>query len=238
MERIGRMNRTHILIVDDDTEIVEYLRETLQQEGWDTEAASTGYEALTAIRNNSYDLVILDLLLPGIDGFEVCGKVREFSTVPIMALSGLTSESDKVRCLELGADEYVNKPVGAMELIARIKALMRRIQQGNAVTKYPAFYDGHLHIDFETHRVTLDFTKVPLTKTEYTLLRELVHNAGKSITYQELLQKVWSAAYRDETQYVHVYIRRLRRKIESDPENPRYILNVHGVGYQFKPTGS
>jgi DNA-binding response OmpR family regulator len=128
MERIGRMNRTHILIVDDDTEIVEYLRETLQQEGWDTEAASTGYEALTAIRNNSYDLVILDLLLPGIDGFEVCGKVREFSTVPIMALSGLTSESDKVRCLELGADEYVNKPVGAMELIARIKALMRRIQ--------------------------------------------------------------------------------------------------------------
>jgi two-component system KDP operon response regulator KdpE len=227
------MDRIRILIVDDDPGIVEFLRETLQEEGWDTAIASNGYEALTAIRNNSFDLVILDLLLPGIDGFEVCERVREFSTVPIVALSGLKSETDKVRCLELGADEYVDKPVGALELTARIKALMRRIQQGNIVKKYPAFYDGHLHIDFETHRVTLDFTKVPLTKTEYTLLCELVHNAGKSITYRELLQNVWGSEYRDETQYVHVYIRRLRSKIESDPDNPRYILNVHGVGYQF-----
>ena len=231
------MDRTRILVVDDEPEIVEYLREALLQEGWDTTAASTGDEALTAIQNNSYDLVILDLMLPGMDGFEVCEKVRGFSTVPIMALSGLTSESDKVRCLGLGADEYINKPVGAMELTARVKALMRRTQHGSAVKKYPPFYDGHLRIDFETHRVTLDFVKVPLTKTEYSMLCELVHNAGKPIAYLELLQRVWGAEFRDETQYVHVYMRRLRRKIETDPNNPRYILNVHGVGYQFQTPG-
>jgi len=168
------------------------------------------------------------------DGFEVCRQLREWSQIPIIMLSARGDESDKVKCLELGADDYITKPFGASELIARVRAVLRRTEAARTIPTQPSFTSGDLKISFAQRQVIVADKEVKLTPTEYSLLQELVLNAGKVLTHTHLLNKVWGLEYRDERWYLHVFVRRLRVKLEPDPQNPRYIMTVPGVGYQFK----
>ena len=230
------MHRPRVLIVDDDLAIIKFLRANLKAEDYETLIAMDGAEALQTIERELPDFVILDIMLPKIDGFEVCHQLREWSQLPIIMLSARGDEEDKVKCLNLGADDYVTKPFGVGELIARVKAVFRRTEAAGATPAQPAFTSGNLTINFVERRVTIDDREVKLTPTEYNLLQELVLNAGKVLTHTHLLSKVWGPEYRDEREYLHVFIRRLRNKLEPDRANPRYILSVPAVGYQFKAT--
>jgi len=230
------MHRPRVLIVDDDPAIIKFLRANLKAEDYETLAALDGAEALETIERELPDLVILDIMMPKVDGFEVCRQLREWSQIPIIVLSARGDEQDKVKCLDLGADDYITKPFGVEELLARVKAVFRRTQAIGATATQPAFSSDDLEINFAQRKVTIAGDEVKLTPTEYHLLQELVLNAGKVLTHIHLLNKVWGPEYRDEREYLHVFIRRLRNKLEPDRANPRYILSVPGVGYQFKAT--
>ncbi len=228
------MNKTRILVVDDEVSIIRFLRANLEAEGYQVLAAMDGAEALQTFEMELPDLVILDILMPKIDGFEVCRRLREWSRVPIIMLSARGDESDKVKCLDLGADDYITKPFSKDELIARVKAVMRRTRIASSIPIQPSFTNGDLQINFVKRQVTISGKEVKLTPTEYSLLQELVLNAGKVLSYTHLLNKVWGTEYWEEREYVHVFVRRLRTKLEPDPTNPRYIMTVPGVGYQFR----
>jgi two-component system KDP operon response regulator KdpE len=228
------MNKTRILVVDDELSIIKFIRANLETKGYKVFAAMDGAEALQTFEMELPDLVILDIMMPRIDGFEVCRQLREWSQVPIIMLSARSDESDKVKCLDLGADDYITKPFGAIELIARVRAVLRRTRAAVAMPNRPSFASGDLKISFTQRRVTVAGKEIKLTPTEYSLLQELVLNAGKVLTHIHLLNKVWGSEYREDTQYLHVFIRRLRAKFETAPANPRYIMTVPGVGYQFK----
>ena len=195
-----------------------------------------GAEALQTFEMELPDLVILDIMMPKLDGFEVCRRLREWSQIPVIMLSARGDESDKVKCLDLGADDYITKPFGASELIARVKAVLRRTEAATAIPTQPSFTSGDLEVNFAQRRITVSGKEVKLTPTEYTLLQEFTLNAGKVLTHTYLLNKVWGPEYREEREYLHVFIRRLRAKLEPDPTNPRYIMTVPGVGYQFRDT--
>ncbi|MBA7697785.1 Transcriptional regulatory protein KdpE [subsurface metagenome] len=228
------MHRPRVLIVDDDLTIIKFLRANLEASDYKTLTAMDGAEALQSIEMELPDLVILDIMMPRVDGFEVCQRLREWSQIPIIMLSARGDEEDKVKCLDLGADDYMTKPFGVEELIARVRTVLRRTQAVGATVTQPAFTSGDLVINFVERRVTIADREVKLTPTEYNLLQELVLNAGKVLTHTHLLSKVWGPEYRDEREYLHVFIRRLRNKLEPDRANPRHILSVPGVGYQFK----
>ena len=228
------MAKTCILIVDDEISIIKFLRANLESKGYKVLAAMDGAEALQAIEMELPDLVILDIAMPKMDGFEVCQRLREWSQIPIIMLSARGDEQGKVKCLDLGADDYMTKPFGASELIARVGAVLRRAQAVGSTPARPAFISGDLTINFVERQVTIADREVKLTPTEYNLLQELVLNAGKVLTHAHLLNKVWGLEYRDEREYLHVFVRRLRAKLEPDKANPRYIVSVPGVGYQFK----
>jgi len=230
------MVKTRILVVDDELSIIKFLRANLEAKGYKVLAAMDGAEALQTFEMELPDLVILDIMMPKMDGFEVCRKLREWSQVPIIMLSARGDVSDKVKCLSLGADDYITKPFGVGELIARVRAVLRRTEAAAAIPSQPSFTSGDLQISFAQRRVTIAGKEVKLTPTEYNLLQELVLNAGKVLTHTHLLNKVWGSEYREEREYLHVFVRRLRAKLEPDPANPRYIITVPGVGYQFKDT--
>lgn len=230
------MKKTRILIVDDELSIIKFLRANLASKGYEVLAVMNGAEALQAFEMESPDLMVLDIMMPRMDGFEVCRRIREWSQVPIIMLSARGDEDDKVKCLDLGADDYITKPFGKDELVARVKAVMRRTESTAAVPTQPSFSSGDIDINFVRRQVTVAGKEVKLTPTEYNLLQEFVLNAGKVLTHTHLLNKVWGPEYREETQYLHVFTRRLRAKLEPDPSNPRYIMTVSGVGYQFKDT--
>ena len=217
------MVKTRILVVDDELSIVKFLRANLESKGYEVLAAMNGAEALQTIERELPDLVILDIMMPKMDGFEVCRRLRQWSQIPIIMVSARGDVSDKVKCLDLGAGE----------LIARVRAVLRRTKAAATMPGQPSFTRGDLQISFAQRRVTIAGKEVKLTPTEYSLLQELVLNAGKVLTHTHLLNKVWGSEYRDEREYLHVFIRRLRTKLEPDPTNPRYILTVPGVGYQF-----
>jgi len=230
------MTKTRILVVDDELSIIKFLRANLESKGYVVLAAMNGAEALQAFEMELPDLMVLDIMMPRMDGFDVCRRIREWSQVPIIMLSARGDEDDKVKCLDLGADDYITKPFGKDELIARVKAVMRRTESAAAVPTRPSFSSGDIDINFVRRQVTVAGKEVKLTPTEYNLLQEFVLNAGKVLTHTHLLNKVWGPEYREETQYLHVFVRRLRAKLEPDPTNPRYIVTVSGVGYQFKDT--
>ena len=230
------MVKTRVLVVDDELSIIKFLRANLEANGCEVLAALDGAEALQSFEMELPDLIILDILMPKMDGFEVCRRLREWSQVPIIMLSARGDEDDKVKCLNLGADDYITKPFGKDELIARVRAVMRRTGAAAATPTQPAFSKGDLEINFVKRQVTVAGTEVKLTPTEYSLLQEFVLNAGKVLTHIHLLNKVWGAEYREDTQYLHVFVRRLRVKLEPAQTNPRYIMTVPGVGYQFKDT--
>jgi two-component system KDP operon response regulator KdpE len=225
--------KERILIVDDEMSILKFVRSNLEDRGYAVTGATNGEEALHIIERELPDLIILDIMMPKMDGFEVCRRLREWSQTPIIMLSASGDEKDKVKCLDLGADDYIVKPFGANELMARVSAVLRRTKTaGISVTK-SIITSGDLVINFAKRQVTRAGMEVKLTPTEYALLQELALNSGKVLTHTQLLNRVWGPEYRDEREYLHVFVRRLRAKLESDPNHPRCILTVSGVGYQF-----
>jgi two-component system KDP operon response regulator KdpE len=225
------MHRTRILVVDDDPEVVALIRSLLGK-SYESRGAKDGQEALQILEEWPADLIVLDLVMGTMDGFAVCQHIRQHSAVPILVLSGRQSDQDKVRALDLGADDYLTKPFSRDELLARIRALLRRSQAGTVAA--PVLKDDRLQIDFGRRLVTLDGKEVRLTPTEYGLLEQLARNPGKLMTHTVLLQRVWGPEYRNELDYLRVFIRRLRRKIEPDPAEPQYILTEARVGYRFR----
>jgi len=228
------MKKTRILIVDDELSILKYLRINLEAEGYEVLSSMNGVQALQTLEAELPDLVVLDIMMPEMDGFDVCRRLREWSQIPVIMLSALDDESDKVQCLDLGADDYITKPFGKAEFIARVRAVMRRAEAASPTPAIPSVKSGDLEINFSQRKVTVKGEEVALTLTEYALLQELALNEGKVLTYTQLLQKVWGADYADEREYLHVFVSRLRAKLESDLQKPRYITTVSGVGYRFK----
>ncbi|HVU68693.1 MAG TPA: response regulator transcription factor [Ktedonobacteraceae bacterium] len=221
-----------ILVVDDEKEILRALQRNLSAHGYEIFTASSGEQALDEIALHRPDLMVLDLGLPGMSGLEVCKAVRAQSNLPIIVLSVKDSERDKVLALDLGADDYVSKPFGMNEVLARIRVALRHSAQVQAGTE-PIFAAGSLKVDFAQRIVTVNGAEVRLTPTEYDLLKALIKNSGKIMTRQMLLSQVWGAGYGADAHYLHVYIGQLRRKIEPDPAHPRFILTISGVGYRF-----
>lgn len=224
-----------VLVVDDAPEVVDSVRVglSLQWREVDLLAASTGQQALEMVEHESPDLVLLDVGLPDIDGFKVLEEIRFFSDVPVVMLTARDDTIDKVRGLELGADDYVTKPFNHLELFARIKAVLRRLDMPAPKSRAPSFQSGDMEMDFNAQEVRIKGETVALTRTEYKLLYHLVRNAGYTLTHGTLLAKVWGRKYRDEVDYLRVYVRRLRDKLGDDPEKPRYIRTERGLGYRF-----
>ncbi|HTI14761.1 MAG TPA: response regulator transcription factor [Dictyobacter sp.] len=221
-----------ILVVDDEIEITRALQRSLTAYGYDVFTASNGEEALESVAQHRPDLILLDLGLPVLSGLEVCKRVREQSSTPIIVLSVKDTERDKVQALDLGADDYVSKPFGINEVLARVRVALRHTAQVQSGT-VPIFVAGPLQVDFAQRNVQVDGKDIKLTPTEYDLLKALIKNRGKIMTRQMLLTQVWGTGYGTEAHYLHVYIGQLRRKIEPDPSHPRFILTVSGVGYRF-----
>lgn len=222
-----------ILVVDDEERMARFIRLNLEHDGFQVVEANRGMQAVQLIRDRMPDVVILDVMMPDLDGFEVLQLIRETSQVPVIMLTAKGEEDDKVRGLELGADDYITKPFSPRELVSRVRAVLRRIDQGSAAGDGIIEVDEHLNIDFGRREVWLDGELVKLRPTEYRLLYHLVQNAGWVLTYDQILSKVWGYEYRDEPHYVRLYVNYLRQKLEKDPANPVYILTERGVGYRF-----
>ena len=223
-----------ILVVDDEKRMIDFIRMNLELEGYQVLEAHNGLEALEAIRTQLPDLVLLDVMMPELDGFETLKMLREFSNVPVIMLTAKGEEDDKVYGLELGADDYITKPFGSRELSSRIRAVLRRaetpsVSPDKAVLKI----DDRLSVDFNRREVIVEGKRIKLRPTEYRLLYHLIENAGWTVPHEQLLAKVWGYEYRDETHYVRLYVNYLREKIEEDPSHPKYILTERGVGYRF-----
>jgi two-component system KDP operon response regulator KdpE len=228
-----------LLVVDDEPDVVESVRLgfTLQWRDVDVLGAGRGEEALDVIEQERPDIVLLDIGLPDIDGFEVLRQVRAFSDVPVLMLTARDDAMDKVKGLELGADDYVTKPFNHLELMARVKAVLRRLEMPPPASRAPSFRSGPLEVDFARHEARLDGKRLDLTPTEFRLLYHLVRNVGHVLAHTTLLAKVWGREYVDEVDYVRVYIRRLRDKLGDNPEAPRFIATERGLGYRFLPPG-
>ncbi|EOU1109655.1 response regulator [Clostridium perfringens] len=227
------MTNKKVLIVDDEEHIRELIKFNLKKEGYDIEVAINGVEALNIIREIKFDLILLDLMLPEIDGLEVCKEIRrneETSDIPVMMITAKGEEFDKVLGLELGADDYITKPFSIRELMARVKALLRRsnFKKEENIIKF-----GDVVVNFKTREVIKGTQNVELTLKEFELLKLLIKNKDNILTRELLLDKIWGYEYIGETRTVDVHIRHLRKKIESDDKNPQYIQTIRGVGYKF-----
>jgi len=225
-------NKT-ILVVDDEERMARFIRLNLEHDGFQVVEAYRGMQALQKYRDSLPDLVLLDVMMPDIDGFEVLSMIREISNVPVIMLTAKGEEDDRVRGLELGADDYVTKPFSPRELVSRVRAVLRRVETSSTESPDIIEVDEHLKLDFSKREIWLDGELVKLRPTEYRLLYHLVKNAGWVLTYDQILSRVWGYEYRDEPHYVRLYINYLRQKIEKDPSNPIYILTERGVGYRF-----
>jgi two-component system KDP operon response regulator KdpE len=226
------MPKTTVLVVDDEPETVKYVSANLRARGYEVLAAYDGRAALKSFDETWVDLVILDIMLPGLDGFAVCQAIRRQSGVPVIMLSARGEERDIVRALDLGADDYLTKPFGVEELMARVRSALRRASEGAVAQRSPLVMD-ELSLDCAARQVTVGGREVALTRTEFDLLAHLALNAGRVLTHQALLEAVWGPGYGQEAEYLWTYVRRLRQKIEPDPHDPRYILTHAGVGYSL-----
>ncbi|MEE8305761.1 MAG: response regulator transcription factor [Gammaproteobacteria bacterium] len=222
-----------ILVVDDEPRMIQFIRMNLELEGYRVIQASNGLDALDKVRDELPDLVVLDVMMPDLDGFETLRILRETSDVPVVMLTVKSDEDDIVRGLGLGADDYMTKPFGTRELSSRVQALLRRAMLPAPVAKTAIKIDDRLTVDLARRDVIVAGERIPLRPTEYRLLYHLVNNPGWVIPHETLLQKVWGYEYRDETHYLRLYITYLRQKIEEDSANPRYILTERGIGYRF-----
>jgi len=222
-----------ILVVDDEQRMVRFIRLNLEHDGFRVISAFTGSEAVDLVRNELPNLVLLDIMLPDIDGFEVLRRIRQISSIPVIMLTAKGEEDDRVRGLEGGADDYVTKPFSPRELVSRVRAVLRRTEAPGTGASDVIEVDDRLKLDFNRREIWVEGELVKLRPTEYRLLYHLVQNAGWVVTHEQLLTKVWGYEYRDEPHYVRLYINYLRNKLEEDPSNPKYILTERGVGYRF-----
>jgi len=234
LPRSNQREGKRILVVDDEPRVIGFIRMNLELEGHQVIEAHDGMEALESVRTQLPDVVLLDVMMPELDGFETLKMLREFSNIPVVMLTAKGEENDKVYGLELGADDYVTKPFGPRELSSRIKAVLRRAEMPSTSPDQAVLkIDDRLQVDFNRREVIIDDEHVKLRPTEYRLLYHLIENAGWTVPHDQLLAKVWGYEYRDEAHYVRLYVNYLREKIEEDPSNPRYILTERGVGYRF-----
>lgn len=225
------MKQFCVLIVDDEPRIIKFLKLRLKASGYEVLTATSGLEALEQVQDQEPDLLVLDVVMPGMDGFETLKQVRAVSSVPVIILSAKETDTDKVKGLELGADDYLAKPFSPDELIARIKAVRRRLApaQGRKAVEFITL--GHITLDFKKHLVMVDGEEILLTRIEWLLLSELAQNAGKVLLYKELLSKIWGPEYRDDLQILRAWLSRLRHKLEQEPSRPTLIRTVPKTGY-------
>ena len=226
------LDRRRILVVDDEERMVRFIRMNLEHDGFQVAEALNGKQAIDKLRDTP-DLILLDVMMPDLDGFEVLETIRGVSSVPVIMLTAKGEEDDRVRGLELGADDYITKPFSPRELVSRVKAVLRRTEGASGSMHGLIEVDDRLKIDFDRREIWLEGKLVKLRPTEYRLLYHLVQNAGWVVSHDQLLQKVWGYEYRDEPHYVRLYINYLRQKLEKDPADPKYILTERGVGYRF-----
>ena len=229
------MTQHNILVVDDEAPMRKLLSTNLKASGYTVLAAADGTEALKLIEEHPFDLLLLDVNMPGPNGFQVLEAVRRSAEMPILMLSGRVRERDKVEALDLGADDYVGKPFSITELMARVKALLRRVTPGGARPLALYRFEG-LEVDFSARRVRLNGSDVALTRREFEVLAYFARNAGKILLHRQVLQAVWGGEYGDESDYVWTFVQRIRRKIEADRKRPRYLLTEVGVGYYMPPS--
>lgn len=222
-----------VLVVDDEQRMINFMRMNLELEGCRVLSAGNGRDALEKVREEMPDVVLLDIMMPGMDGYETLKRMRQFSQVPVLILTAKDEEEDRIKGLELGADDYVGKPFSHRELVSRIRAVLRRHYTPPPTPQTTVKIDERLTIDFARREVLINGERINLRPTEYRLLYHLVQNAGYVMTHEMLLTRVWGPEYRDESHYLRLYITYLRQKIEEDPANPKYILTERGVGYRF-----
>ena len=225
--------KKRILVVDDEKGLVKIVHLNLEQDGFDVVEAYNGSQAMDKLRTTLPDLVLLDVMMPDMDGFTVLKMIRQIGSIPVIMLTAKSEEDDKIKGLELGADDYVTKPFSPRELTSRIRAVLRRGDFSQDEESGKIVVDDRLTIDFDRHEVWVDGELVQLRPTEYRLLYHLVQNAGWVLTHDQILNKVWGYEYENEPHYVRLYINYLRKKLEVDPANPKYILTERGVGYRF-----
>ena len=228
------MNDPVVLVVDDEKSLRDFVRRNLEVRHYKVLTASNGLEAMATFNNEKVDLVILDLMMPHLDGLETTRRIRESSKTPIIILTALGEESDKVQAFDMGADDYLTKPFGVGELMGRIKAVLRRARWLEPSSNEEQLVRGDIRVDMERHIVTVKDLSVDLTPTEFNLLVYLLKNAGKVLSHRAILQHVWGVEYGNEAEYLRVYIGRLRQKIETDALNPRHLFTEHGIGYRFE----
>ncbi len=227
------MKTVTVLVVDDEKPLRDFVRRNLEVRSYKVVTAANGLEALAVFNAEQVDLVILDIMMPHFDGLETTRRIRQSSNAPIIILTALGEESDKVRAFDLGADDYLTKPFGVGELLGRVKAVLRRSHWSAPGGVEERLVYGEICVEPGSHRVTVNERAIDLTPTEYNLLVYLMRHAGKVLTHQAILQQVWGATYGNEAEYLRVYVGRLRRKIEADPLRPRYLHTEHGVGYRL-----
>ncbi len=232
------MQGKKVLVVDDDLHISHLIEIAFTTAGADVIMAADGQEGLRQFYDHKPDLVILDLMMPELDGWETSQRMLELAEVPIIMLTSLGEDEDIIRGLEQGAIDYVTKPFAPRVLVARAKAALRHTGKAKPAANDRVYWDGYLTIDLHEKRVLVKDVPVKLTKTEYKLLAYLFHNAGQILTFQQILQQVWGWEYQDSIEYVHVYVSRLRQKLENDPKEPLYLLTEYGTGYRFEKHSS
>ena len=224
----------NVLVVDDEKPLRDFVRRNLEVRGYKVLTASNGLEALAISKNENIQLVIMDIMMPHMDGLETTRRIREDSHVPIIILTAMGEETDKVRAFDLGADDYLTKPFGVGELLGRIKAVLRRADWSETPSHEEKLVRGEIEVDLERHKVSVRGQPIDMTPTEFNLLVYLVKNAGKALHHRAILQHVWGKEYGDEAEYLRVYVGKLRQKIETDPLHPRYLHTEHGIGYRFE----
>jgi DNA-binding response OmpR family regulator len=229
------VGKARVLVVDDEVRYLQVAKVNLELRGYQVLTASDGQTALSLVVSHEPDLVLLDVRMPGLDGYQICQRIREFSNVPIIMLTAMAEDADKVRGLDVGADDYVTKPFSIPELLARVRAVLRRAEGTSDPIPAPILEAGDLRVDLGGRRVYVGDRKVDLTPTEYTLLCELVRHAERVLTPEYLLEKVWGIGYEGEEHLVRKVIYRLRQKIEPNPRVPQYILTRSGMGYLLAP---
>lgn len=224
-----------MLVVDDEKPLRDFVRRNLEVRGYTVQTAANGLEALALFQTHPYDLVIMDVMMPRMDGLETIRRIRQDSLAPIIVLSALGEEQDKIQALNLGADDYLTKPFGVGELLARVQAVLRRAQWGTTPTQSGQLSRGEVVVDLERHEIWVRGERVDFTPTEFNLLFFLMEHSGKVLSHQTILQHVWGPEYGSESEYLRVYIARLRQKIEADPAEPRLLITERGIGYSFHP---
>lgn len=223
-----------VLIIDDDVDLLQLASLIFKKAGYQVATASDGLDGISKFFTYHPDLVILDVMMPGSNGFDVCQRIRQVSNDPLILLTALNQEQDMLKGLAAGADDFLSKPFNPEILLARANAILRRTRHSNGNLESFSYNDGYLSIDIERHEVLIHGKRVKLTPVEFRLLAYLVRNAGKLLTFEKILVNVWGNEYLGSMEHVHVYISHLRRKIEENPKHPRYIITVHGMGYIFE----